>query len=110
VHSLGASPYGKIAALVTALLIAAVLAAGSACGGDACQTLATEFAMCGGSTTSTTSTTGTSSGGGGSVCSDKEKMQAQCVLDVMPAIDLCKIKSKMASDAETKAYNACYGQ
>jgi hypothetical protein len=84
-----------------ALAVATALVAG--CGGDACDRLADEFANCGSSSASV--------GGGGPVCTDKEKMQAQCVIDAkIDQATLCKIKNQDTSaDANQKqAYDACY--
>ena len=102
---------GKILLGLGAVTGFVVLAGGSACGSDACQTLADQVAACGGPTSSTTASTGTSGEKMPPVCSDKEKRQAQCVLDARvngAPIDMCKINSKTASAQEQQVYDNCY--
>jgi hypothetical protein len=93
----------KIVGVGAVLAIVAVsLGAWIGCGGDACETLADEFANCGSSSASTGS-------GGEIVCTDKEKQQAQCVIDAQ--LDqgvLCQIKAGKASASDEGIYDDCY--
>jgi hypothetical protein len=92
-----------MAALSVSFASMAMFAGG--CGSDACQTVADQLAQCGGGTTSTGGSS-TSTSGSQTVCTDKEKRQAQCVLDAK--VDLCKLQNKTATAADQMAYAACY--